>query len=389
MKSQIAATSAILVAIALALAGQAEGQIYDTNNNYVQIFAGSGVASYLEGQGTQAMFNQPSAVVADTSSNLFVLDSGNRRIRRITPSGSTSTFVGGGAGSLPGYGTSVSLEYYASGLGSMVIDHSNIVSITVPGGLLRIFTDAYAEFLTFTGMTTQSGITVDSGNNLYYSTASGNQIYRLGANGTLTLFAGNGSSGATDGNGIFASFNRPGAVAVDAANHVYVFDSGSHLIRRIDQSQNVTTIAGSGLSSDMDGQGTGAGFSSIYAMTVDDNGNVIMACGSSIRRMSASTNVTTVAGSFSQNSYANGVGALARFDYATGVCLSQGMMFVADAYNERIRQISFDPQPQLVATANLAIHNYAGLTINGVVGRTTKFNPRRTRPTGQRAQGCF
>src|ERR1043166_4638239 len=93
MKSQIAATSAILVAIALALAGQAEGQIYDTNNNYVQIFAGSGVASYLEGQGTQAMFNQPSAVVADTSSNLFVLDSGNRRIRRITPSGSTSTFV--------------------------------------------------------------------------------------------------------------------------------------------------------------------------------------------------------------------------------------------------------------------------------------------------------
>jgi hypothetical protein len=86
--------------------------------------------------------------------------------------------------------------------------------------------------------------------------------------------------------------------------------------------------------------------------------------------MTATTNVVTLAGSFSQSSYANGAGALARFNGATGVCLSQGMVFVADSSNERIRQISINPQPQPVTGANLGIGNYAGLTITGFVGRT-------------------
>lgn len=371
MKTQI---TIAVVAVAATLGWRAGAQIYDTNNNYVQIFAGSGQSSYLEAQGTLAMFSNPSAVVVDTSSNLFVIDSGNYRIRKITPDGTTSPFVGGGVLNLPGYGTSVSLSGFT--FGPMVIDRSNTVSIAafnfqgLGGGLLRVYADGYTEFLTFSGISEQSGICVDSGNNLYFSTTGGNQIFRLAANGTLTFVAGNGSSGTTDGNGFFASFNIPRALAVDFANNVYVWDSGSHLVRRIDSSQNVTTIAGSnGSTSDIDGQGTSARFNSIYAMTVDNNGNVIMACGSSIRQMSASTNVTTIAGSFSQNSYANGLGALARFSGARGVWLSHGMMFVADSGNHRIRQISSDPQPQVVADSKLGIQNYAGITITGLVGR--------------------
>src|SRR5215203_241573 len=57
------------------------GQNYDTNNPVVQTFVGSGFYGYLDGQGTQTMFNNPVAVVADSSSNLFVLDTGNGRIR--------------------------------------------------------------------------------------------------------------------------------------------------------------------------------------------------------------------------------------------------------------------------------------------------------------------
>jgi hypothetical protein len=77
-----------------------------------------------------------------------------------------------------------------------------------------------------------------------------------------------------------------------------------------------------------------------------------------------------MAGSFSQSSYANGAGAMARFNGASGVCLSQGMVFVADAGNQRIRQISFNPSPQPVSGADLILNTYAGLTINGMVGRT-------------------
>ena len=368
-----------------------DAQNYDTNNNYVQVFAGSGVGSYLEGQGTQAMFNTPSAVVSDTSSNLYVIDKGNSRIRRIAPDGTTSTFVGGGAAGLPGYGTTITLSPII--FGSMVIDRANVISITAysgnygGGGMLRIYTNGYTEFLNFTGLSDASGICVDSENNLFYSTGGGNKIYRLAANGSLTFVAGNGTGSSTDGNGIFASFNNPRALAVDAANNVYVWDAGGQLIRRIDQSYNVVTIAGSGPGGDLDGQGLSTKFSSIHAMTIDSNGNVLLACGSSIRKMSASTNVTTIAGSFTQYSYANGLGALARFGGASGIWLSQGRIFVADSGNHRIRQISSEPQPQLVADSNLGIRNYAGITITGLVGRTyqiqsssnlTNWTPRVT-----------
>ena len=352
----------------------ATGQTYDTNNPTVQIVAGSGVASYLEGQGTQAMFNGPSAIVSDTASNLFVLDSGNRRIRRITPDGTTSAFVGGGAGNLPGYGTAVSLLTFT--LGAMAIDQSNTIWIACynpslgTGGLLRVYTDGYTVYLSFSGMTEQSGLAVDSVGNLYFTALSAHRIYRLSAIGTLSLFAGSGAAVSQDGNGTFGSFNSPRTLAVDAANNIYVWDFGSGLMRRIDAAQNVTTIAGSGTGLDVDGQGNAARFATVNAMTVDNNGNVFMACGSSIRRMSATTNVTTVAGSFSQNSYANGAGALARFSGATGLWLSSGMIFVAESGNNRVRQISFDPALQVVTPANLNLQTYAGLTINGHVGRT-------------------
>jgi hypothetical protein len=89
--------------------------------------------------------------------------------------------------------------------------------------------------------------------------------------------------------------------------------------------------------------------------------------------MSASTNVTTIAGSFSHNAYANGIGGLARFNGATGVWLSQGMMFVADSYNHRIRQISFNPTEQQVSAPNLSLRMLPGLSITGMVGRSYRI----------------
>src|SRR5258708_18756363 len=101
--------------------GRALAQNYDTNNVVVQTFAGSGFYGYFDGKGTQTMFNNPSAVVADSSGNLFVADTGNGRIRKITPDGTVTTLAGGGS-LATGYGTNV---YLALPLGTMFIDHSN------------------------------------------------------------------------------------------------------------------------------------------------------------------------------------------------------------------------------------------------------------------------
>jgi hypothetical protein len=112
-------------------------------------------------------------------------------------------------------------------------------------------------------------------------------------------------------------------------------------------------------------------------MCADNLGNIVMACGPCIRKMNAATNVVTMAGSFSQSLYANGAGSLARFDAATGVCLSQGMVFIADSLNQRVRSMSFNPQPVIVSAADLQLSTYAGLTINGFVGRTYQIQISR------------
>ena len=327
------------------------------------------------------MFNYPSKLAADSSGNLFVLDAGNARIRKIAPDGTVSTFAGGGAGNLPGYGRNVSLEQYLAGTdsGSMICDRSNTLLLTRTvnsPALLRIRSDGYVTATSLLDFEQTSGLCVDSGNNIYYSSTSANKIYRCKTNGVVEVFAGSGNMGAADGNGIFTSFSSPQSLAADAADNIYVWDSRNYLIRRINQNRDVVTIAGNN-SEDLDGVGRNASFVSISAMCMDKSGNVILACGSSVRKMSATTNISTLAGSFSQTGYANGAGNIARFNVASGVCVSGGTVYVADSgnyiaglCNERIRSITNNPTAQPVLPANLQLNTYPGLQIVGTVGRT-------------------
>lgn len=369
-----------LVAIAAIFGWRAEAQTYDTNNVVVQTFAGSGFSGYLDGQGTQTMFNGPLAIVADSSSNLFVFDYYNFRIRKITPSGAVSTFAGGGTDSLPGYGINVAL----SSVVTMTIDHSNTLycmDYNTGKSMLRVGSDGYVTRIPLSGLYGGSGVRdglcVDSGNNVYISDYAGQKIWRYKTNGILEVFAGSGNTGSADGNGIFTSFASPSALAADAADNIYVWDSGNNLIRRINQNRDVVTIAGRYEVSDSDGVGTNATFYIVSAMCSDGFGNLYLACfstsgGESIRKMDAATKVTTLAGSFTQHGYINGAGTLARFNGGgdEGICISQGIIFLADAFNYRIRQISFNPSSQVVSPANLQLNTYPGLQITGTVGRT-------------------
>src|SRR5215471_8208674 len=192
MKSRFLIFTSVVLASSLS---SAVAQNYDTNNPVVQTFVGSGFYGYLDGQGTQTMFNNPSAVVADSSSNLFVLDISNYRIRKVTPDGTVSTFAGGGGGAVPGYGTSVSFTPYTFGnYSTMAIDHSNTLWINAINGsayLLRIGNDGYVSSSN-PGLSLPGGLAVDSGNNLYISDYGALRIYRYRTNGTFEVFAGSG-----------------------------------------------------------------------------------------------------------------------------------------------------------------------------------------------------
>jgi hypothetical protein len=347
---------------------QVRAQTYDTNGDFVQTFVGSGFTGYVDGVGQLTMFNNPQGVVADSSGNLFVLDSGNFRIRKITPDGTVSTFAGGG-NQTSGFGTNASLIYGTVGDGnSLAIDHSNTLWIVSEDGhLVRIGSDSYVTNIFLNGTEEPWAACVDSMNNVYVSDFFGQKIWRYKTNGALEVFVGSGNAGSADGNGIFTSFNRPAALAADAADNIYVWDSNNYKIRRINQNRDVVTLTG-GLPTNIDGQNPS--FISVSAMCVDGSGNLILSCGASIRKMSATTNSVTLAGTFTQIGYTNGAGNLARLNLASGVCISGGTIYITDSSNQRIRSLTSNSLPQAVSASSLGIGTFVGVTITGVVGRT-------------------
>jgi hypothetical protein len=372
-------TIALSVLCAGAFAAAAHAQIYDTNNDQVQTFAGYGIPFYADGQGQFSAFSAPAQIVADTASNLYVWDNGNARIRKITPAAMVSTLAGGGT-QIEGYGTNVSLSWGTGG--TLAIDHANKLWLAIGSSyngqtyLLSITTDGYVavENGGLANLGTSSGLCCDSANNLYYS--GGNRIYRYDPIAqTAQAFAGDGVTGNFDGQGtVFTAFSSPAALACDRADNIYVWDSGNGTVRRIDQNENVSTIAGNGNTySSADGTGTNASFGSgVASMFSDGAGNIYFVGGGCVRKMDAQTNVVTLAGTFSyySGSFANGPGNVARFNNPSGGCFSQGMIFIADAGNNRIRDITFNQAPQIVAPADLQIQTYAGLQITGAIGRT-------------------
>lgn len=365
------------------LAGAARAQIYDTNNEQVQTFAGYGIPAWVDGQGQFSAFSAPSQIVADTASNLYVWDSANARIRKITPATTVTTLAGGGS-QLEGVGTNVSLSWGTGG--GLAIDHANKLWLVMGGSyyysgsacLLSITTNGLVsiENGSLTNMGTGSGLCFDSVNRLYYS--GGNRIFRYDPIAqTSQPFAGNGVAGNFDGTGaVFPAFSSPTALACDQADNLYVWDSGNGTIRRVDPNRNVTTIAGNGYSyNNADGTGTNASFGNgnVAGMFSDNTGNIYFVGNGCVRRMDAQTNVVTLAGVFGNYSspyYVNGPGNLARFNNPSGGCFSQGAIFVADTGNNRIREITFNPATQVVLPANLQIQTFAGLQITGAVGRT-------------------
>ena len=329
MTAKISAASIAFLAM---LAGQAIGQIYDTNNDVVQTCAGSGFSGYVDGIGQLTMFNDPNDIVADSHSNLFVWDNGNYRIREIAPNLTVTTFVGGGTGGQSsGIGTNFNFKPWVNTFSRMAIDHNDTIWLASYGqstgglfygcNLFKITSGAVITLASFQSLE-PGGICVDSFGNIYISDWYFNKIYRVNTNGSLSVFAGSGNLGYADGNGIFTAFFSPYALAADAADNIYVWDFGNRLIRRIDQGQNVTTFSGKyNITAKADGFGTNAAFTSISAMCFDGFGNLIIADDSSIRKISPMTNVVTMAGKFTLAGYANGAGNLALFqkDSSTGI----------------------------------------------------------------------
>jgi sugar lactone lactonase YvrE len=281
-----------------------------SNTGVVTTLAGSGFRSYAEGVGTAASFNNPLGIAVDASGNVFVADQGNNRIRKITPAGVVSTFAGSGiAGASNGTGAAASFNrpydiaidangnlYVADTDNYRIRKISPVGSVTTlagssPGNLDGIGTAAKFE--------SPTGLTVDAYGNVYVADNGNRLIKKISSLGVVTTLAGTGVPGFADGSGSAASFSNPFHITIDPSGNLYVTDPNNHAIRKITASGMVTTIAGNGISGFADGPGSTARFSNPCGIANDGLGNIYIGdnLNYKIRKINSDNVVSTLAGS--------------------------------------------------------------------------------------------
>jgi hypothetical protein len=287
--------------------------VADPTNSVIRKFTPQGVMSVLagsmiaqggaDGTGSAARFQQPEKIAADNLGNLYVADNGNSTIRKITPSGVVSTFAGtaGMSGSADGTGAAAQFMY-------------------------------------------PSAVATDAAGDVFVADAGNKTIRKITPSGVVSTFAGTaGTFGSADGTGAAAQFGSIRGVATDSAGNVYVADEWFCTVRKITPVGVVSTLAGTpGNCVSKDGVGTAAGFAFPEDVATDSAGNVYVADGS-IRVITPTGVVSTLAGSLNRSSAGDADGPVATATFGLPVALtvdSGGNIYFADWLNNTVRKIS-------------------------------------------------
>ena len=316
----------------------------------VTTLAGSTLGS-ANGPGTTAQFNFPSGVTTDAAGNVYVADIDNHKIRKITPAGVVSTLAGSGIyGFADGIGTASQFRFpvgvATDAAGNVYVadtDNQRIRKITPAGVVSTIAGSSNAGFANGTGSAANfnqpRALVTDAAGNIYVADRLNYKIRKITPAGVVSTFAGS-TLGFADGTGTAAQFNQPYGLAIDAAGNIYVADSVNNRIRKITPTGVVSTLAGSTLGF-ADGTGTAAQFNYPTGLAIDAVGNLYVGdtFNDKIRKITPAGVVSTLAGS--TQGFADGAGATARFYTLYGVATdAAGNVYVADSNNHKIRKIT-------------------------------------------------
>jgi sugar lactone lactonase YvrE len=332
-------------------------------NWLVSTIAGlAGSQGSADGAGSTARFSELVGIALDSAGNLYVADTDNDTIRKITPIGNQWVVetIAGSAASPPGNsdGTNSASRFFkpqgvaVDGTGNVYVTDSGNFTLrkVMPSGKDWVVTTLAGLALGSadgTGTNAQfsfpTGIAVDSAGNIFVSDTSNNTIRKSTSAGIVRTLAGllAGPSGV-DGTGNAARFNDPFGVTVDTAGNVYVADTFDATLRQITSAGEVSTLAG--LSQTMgtnDGVGSNSRFFAPVGIALDAAGNIYVADALHIRKVTYAGVVTSIAGLGGSQGSTDGTNSTARFYGAYSITVDKaGNLYVTDTFNDTIRKIT-------------------------------------------------
>jgi hypothetical protein len=246
--------------------------VVDSSSHRVLLIDGANQVTVVAGDGTpgnggdggpavSAQLSSPSGVSVDAAGNLYIADTGNHRIRMVTLAGTILTIAGTG---VPGYS--------GDGGQSFQAQLNSPVGVVVHGDKLLV---------------------ADTGNF---------RVRMISSDGTIITIAGNGTFASTGDNGqsVFASLMLPTGLAVDPLGRLLIADFGAHVVRRVEPSGIITTVAGTGVAASTgdDGPATAATLNGPFGIDVSDAGQILIAelLGHRLRSIAPGGTIDTIAG---------------------------------------------------------------------------------------------
>src|SRR5437867_2281477 len=314
------------------------------------------------GPATAARLLAPAGVALDPAGNLYIADTADHRIRKVTPGGTISTYAGSGNFGFSGDGgpaTAAELNFprdvALDPAGNLYIADSGNSRIrkVSPGGTISTYAGSGSRGFSGDGgpaaaaqLNNPVGMALDPAGNLYIADITNNRIRKVTSGGTISTYAGSGSFGFSGDGGpaTDAQLGVPVGVALDPAGNLYIADHDNARIRKVTSGGTISTYAGSGsrgLSGD-GGPATAAQLYSPHGVALDTAGNLYIADSNRIRKVTPGGTISTYAGTgtgpFSGD---GGPATAAQLNVPVGVAVDPaGNLYIADSGSSRIRKVS-------------------------------------------------